>query len=59
LNKYEIAKELTIIAMQNEYIIKDTSKALNDKTVDKNVLIAEQVAIFYNKLVEKLDVKEE
>lgn len=59
MNKYEIAKELTIIAMQNEYIIKDTSKALNDKTVDKNVLIAEQVAIFYNKLVEKLDVKEE
>jgi hypothetical protein len=56
LNKNDIAKELTIAALNNKYIISNASDRTS--TVSMSESVAENVAAFYNKLIEKLDIKE-
>jgi hypothetical protein len=56
MTKAELAKELTLAALNNKYI----SEGVLDKTsyISINEQIAENVAAFYNKLMEKLDITE-
>lgn len=57
MNKYEIAKDLTIAALQNHYV--STNVDVNDTYIHMSEQVAENVAVFYNKLVEKLSIKED
>jgi hypothetical protein len=52
LTKYEVAKELTITAINNQLILKSDVMASDFNTM--NLQVAENVAAFYNKLVESL-----
>jgi hypothetical protein len=55
LNKYDIAKEITITAIEKNFVscyVNDTSKDY----VHISEQVAENVAAFYNKLIEKLNI---
>ncbi len=56
MNKYEIAKELTITAIQNHCFNPNVES--NDSYKHINEQIAESVAAFFNKLVENLNVSD-
>ncbi|MCT8975532.1 hypothetical protein N4T77_02860 [Clostridium sp. CX1] len=56
MSKEEIAKELTLAAINNKLITVNTSKF--DSYVEYSEKVAENVAAFYNKLMEQLDVRE-
>ena len=54
LGKHTIVKELTLEALKNNYLKKDIVDNGND--IEYNERVAENVAAFYNKLFEKLDL---
>ena len=56
MTKTELAKELTIVALNNKYIVDTVSN--KESYVSMNQQVAENVAAFYNKLVEKLNITE-
>lgn len=56
MKKVEIAKELTIAALNNKLISNNVEE--NDSYVHINQQIAENVAAFFNKLVESLNISE-
>lgn len=56
MNKQQIAKELTIAALEVKIIEPTVSSYEN--YLDLNEKIAENVAAFYNKLIEKLNIEE-
>jgi hypothetical protein len=55
LDKFEIAKELTVVAIQNGLIRNNHGANVANDEVSKSA--AECVSLFFNTLVEKLDVK--
>lgn len=56
MTKVEVAKEITIAAIQNDLVNPKTSN--NDSYIHMNEQVAENVAAFYNKLIEKLNILE-
>jgi hypothetical protein len=56
LNKYEIAKELTITAIQNNCFNHDVDNKDSYKHINEQV--AENIAAFFNKLVKELNINE-
>lgn len=54
MNKYEVAKEITLAAISNKSI---NTRAVDNKSSfkDENKEIAENIATFYNTLVQNLE----
>ena len=53
LDKYEIATQLTLAAIEKGYI---SATSPHTDANDRTVYVAENVAAFFNKLIEKIEV---
>ncbi len=53
MDKYEIATQLTLAAIEKGYI---SATSPHTDANDRTVYVAENVAAFFNKLIEKIEV---